>query len=160
MSSKKKTKRKLTQQLIGWREWVGLPELGVNAIKAKIDTGARTSTIHAWNIVTYEGEGQWVSFDLHPQQRNNKIIVPCRARIHDLRQIRSSNGQVETRIIIRTLLQLGEKSWPIDMSLTNRDAMGFRLLLGRAALRKHVRIDPGRSFLIPRPAHFDDNQAP
>lgn len=145
------------RQIIGWREWVGLPDLRVSAIKAKIDTGARTSAIHAWNITEHEEpDGPWVSFDLHPEQRNNKIIVPCRARIHDRRKIRSSNGQIETRIIIQTTLQLGENTWPIDISLTNRDAMGFRMLLGRAALRRRVRIDPGRSFLIPRPAHFDN----
>lgn len=149
-----KTKRP-ARQLIGWREWVGLPELGVAAIKAKIDTGARTSAVHAWNIVTHEApDGLWVSFDLHPAQRNNAVIISCNTPVHDVRQIRSSNGQVESRVIIRTRLQLGDTAWPIDISLANRDAMGFRLLLGRAALRKHVRIDPGRSFLIPRPAAF------
>lgn len=148
-------RKKVARQIIGWREWVGLPDLGVDAIKAKIDTGARTSAIHAWNITEHEAlDGPWVSFELHPVQRNNKIIVPCRARIWDTREIKSSNGQIEHRVIIRTTLQLAENTWPIELSLTNRDAMGFRLLLGRAALRKHVRIDPGRSFLIPRPAHF------
>lgn len=148
-------KKALPQQLIGWREWIGLPELGVAGMKAKIDTGARTSAIHAWNIVTQEeADGLWASFDLHPAQRNNMLVISCRSRVHDVRKIRSSNGQVESRVIIRTRLQLGDTAWPIDISLTNRDAMGFRLLLGRAALRKHVRIDPGRSFLIPRPADF------
>jgi hypothetical protein len=147
--------KKKTRQTIGWREWVGLPELGVAAIKAKIDTGARTSALHAWNIVEHDGpDGPWVSFELHPVQRNNKMIVPSRAPVHSSRDIRSSNGQIEHRVIIRTLLRLGERTWPIELSLTNRDAMGFRLLLGRAALRKKVMINPGRSFLIPRPPHF------
>ena len=142
-------------QRIGWREWVGFPELGVDAIKAKIDTGARTSAIHAWNIVEYDLDGSpWASFDLHPVQRNNKMIQSCCAPVCDTRDVRSSNGQTEHRVIIRTLLQMGDERWPIELSLTNRDAMGYRLLLGRTALRKHVRIDPGRSFLIPRPAHF------
>lgn len=148
-------RKKKPLQTIGWREWVGFPELGVDAIKAKIDTGARTSTIHAWNIVEHESDdGPWVSFELHPVQRDNKTIVPCRAKVWDTREIRSSNGQIEHRVIIRTTLQLSENNWPIELSLTNRDAMGFRLLLGRAALRKRVRIDPGRSFLIPRPEHL------
>lgn len=148
-------RRKAAKQTIGWREWVGLPELGVDAIKAKVDTGARTSTIHAWNIVEYEGsDGPRVSFELHPVQRNNHLVVACRAPVCDTRDIRSSNGEIQHRVIIRTTLQLAENTWPIELSLTNRDEMGFRLLLGRAALRKHVRIDPGRSFLIPRPPHF------
>lgn len=148
-------KKKPVMQAVGWREWVGLPDLGVDAIKAKIDTGARTSAIHAWNITEHDApDGPWVSFELHPVQRNNKIIVPCRARVWDTREIKSSNGQIEHRVIIRTTLQLAENTWPIELSLTNRDAMGFRLLLGRAALRKHVQINPGRSFLIPRPPHF------
>lgn len=148
-------KRTAARQIIGWREWVGLPEFGVAAIKAKIDTGARTSALHAWNIVEHEdGDGPWVSFELHPLQRNNTVVVPCSAPVVDRREIRSSSGHAERRIVIRTRLQLGGDSWPADISLTNRDAMGFRMLLGRAALRHRVRIDPGRSFLIPRPAHF------
>lgn len=147
--------KKQGKQLIGWREWVGLPALGVQAIKAKIDTGARTSALHAWNIVEHQdGDGHWVSFELHPLQRNNAVVVPCTAPVVDRREIRSSSGHAEHRIVIRTRLQLGEGSWPVDISLTNRDEMGFRLLLGRASLRRRVRIDPGRSFLIPRPPHF------
>ncbi len=146
---------KRNRQLIGWREWVGLADLGVAAIKAKIDTGARTSAIHAWNITEYDQDGTpWVSFDLHPNQRDNKTIITCKAPVQSTRDIRSSNGQIEHRVIIKTTLQLAEETWPIELGLTNRDTMGFRLLLGRAALRKHVRINPGRSFLIPCPAHF------
>lgn len=141
---------------MGWREWVGLPDLGVAAIKAKLDTGARTSVIHARNILEHEApDGRWVSFELHPAQRSNSIVVPCRARVRDLRGIRSSNGQIEERFIIRTRLKMGPRTWPIELGLTNRDAMGFRLLLGRAALRRRVLIDPGRSFLAPRAAHPD-----
>lgn len=151
----RKKKKAVERQIIGWREWVTLPDMGIAAMKAKIDTGARTSALHAWNIVTYEQpDGPWVSFDLHPEQRNNRVVVPCRALVHGMRKIRSSNGQVEQRIIVRTMLQLGEQSWPIDVSLTNRDEMGFRLLLGRAALRRRVSIEPGRSFLIPHPETF------
>lgn len=137
--------------LVGWREWVALPELDVGRIKAKIDTGARTSSIHAWNIRLANGaDGDWVSFDLHPVQRNNSEIVSCRARLADSREIRSSSGHVERRFVIETLLKLGENAWPIHLGLTNRDEMGFRLLLGRTALRKRVIINPGRSFLTTR----------
>lgn len=151
----RKPKKRKRPPTIGWREWVGFPELGVAAIKAKMDTGARTSAIHAWNIAELaRPDGLWVSFDLHPVQRNNKVVVPCKAAVRGIREIRSSNGQLERRYVIQTLLQLAENQFSIDLGLTNRDAMGFRLLLGRAALRRRVRIDPGRSFLIPRPPHF------
>lgn len=141
--------KRAQRRVIGWREWVGLPELGIAAIKAKIDTGARTSVIHAWNIVLDERRGgSWVAFDLHPIQRNNKEIVSCRALLLGVREIRNSGGHVERRYVIRTKLQLGSKIWPIDLSLTNRDAMGFRMLLGRAAIRRRAMVDPGRSFLV------------
>jgi hypothetical protein len=152
--------RKNRRQIIGWREWVGLPELGVDKIKAKIDTGARTSAIHAWNISELEGpDGPWVSFDLHPVQRENRTVVPCRAAVADMRTIRSSSGEEERRYIIRTRLRLGPRSWLIDLSLTNRDEMGFRILLGRAAVRRRIIVDPGRSFLIPRPSDWQDQKS-
>lgn len=140
--------KKRPRPVVGWREWVALPGLGVDRIKAKIDTGARTSSIHAWNIDQTEGpDGPWISFDLHPVQRDNRSIVSCRARLADSREIRSSSGHVERRFVIETALKLGDSEWPIHLSLTNRDEMGFRLLLGRTALRKRVIINPGRSFL-------------
>ncbi len=146
-----------SKALAGWREWVGLPDLGVARIKAKLDTGARTSAIHAWNIVL---EGQetadaWIRFDLHPLQRDNSLVVPCRARLVDIRDIRNSGGDRERRYVIRTCLALGGATWPIELSLTNRDQMGFRLLIGRAAVRDHLIVDPGRSFVLgpKRPSH-------
>ncbi|MDH3582366.1 MAG: ATP-dependent zinc protease [Hyphomicrobiales bacterium] len=149
--------RKRKRRVIGWREWVGLPDLDVKGIKAKIDTGARTSAIHAWNIARHEEEGrQWVEFDLHPVQRENQTVISCRAPLIDMRTIRSSSGQTEHRYVIRTKLRLGGRTWLIDLSLTNRDEMGFRLLLGRAAVRRRVIVDPGRSFLIPRPDSWPD----
>lgn len=135
--------------IVGWREWVGLPDLGIDGIKAKIDTGARTSAIHAWNIVREErGDGPWVRFDLHPLQRNNRIVVACAAPLCDERTVRNSGGHAERRYVVRTRLRLGGETWPIELSLTNRDQMGFRLLLGRTALEGRFRIDPGRSFLL------------
>lgn len=145
-------RKKRPLPIIGWREWAALPDLNVGRIKAKIDTGARTSTIHAWNIGVEEHDGtRWVVFDLHPIQRNNKLVVPCRAPLSDMREIRSSTGHVERRYVIETRLSLGDDEWPIHLSLTNRDEMGFRLLLGRTALRKRVMINPGRSFLTSQP---------
>lgn len=135
--------------LIGWREWVGLPDFGIARIKAKVDTGARTSALHAWNIrLDEQSDGAWVVFDLHPLQRDDTMIVACRAPLRDLREIRNSGGQRERRYVVRTSLQIGPLVYPIDVSLTNRDEMGFRMLIGRSALRGRFTVDPGRSFVL------------
>jgi hypothetical protein len=134
---------------IGWREWVSLPDLDVDAVKAKIDTGARTSALHAFRMERFEREGEaWVRFELHPIQRSRAMAVTSEARIIDERSVRSSNGRVDRRYIIKTLLRLGDVAWPIELSLANRDEMGFRMLLGRTALRGRTVIEPGRSFLL------------
>jgi len=137
--------------LIGWREWAGLPELCDIPVKAKIDTGARTSAIHAWNIKRFEKDGApWVSFELHPVQKDNRTRIACTAPIHDVREVRSSDGATQTRIVIRTRLKLGGRSWPIELTLARRDQMGFRMLIGRTALKRRVLIDPAKSFLCGR----------
>ncbi len=137
---------------IGWREWVHLPELGGACVKAKVDTGARTSAIHAWNIRAVERNGQpFALFDLHPLQNDNECILQCEAPIIDRREIRNSGGQAQERYIIRTTVNLGSYSWPIELSLTRRDEMGFRMLLGRAGVRRRFLVDPGRSFLMGDP---------
>ena len=147
--------RKQRRLVIGWREWVGLPELGIENIKAKVDTGARTSTIHAWNIARDErADGLWVSFDLHPIQRDNQTVVSCCAPVVSIRDVRNSGGTAEQRFVIRTPLRIGDAVWPIDLSLTNRDEMGFRMLLGRTAVKGRAVIDPGRSFLIERDIRY------
>jgi len=134
---------------VGWREWVRLPELRVDAIKAKIDTGARTSALHAYRIEPFRREGElWVRFEIHPVQRSDAGRVICEARAVDERQVRNSGGQVEQRYVIETVLSLGNTSWSIELALTNRDPMGFRMLLGRTALKRRVMIEPGRSFLL------------
>jgi hypothetical protein len=134
---------------IGWREWAGLPDLGIGAIKAKVDTGARTSALHAYRIVPFRRAGAaWIRFELHPLQRSDAMKVVCEARTIDQRTVRNSGGGVEHRYIIRTRLQLGDKSWPIELALANRDQMGFRLLLGRTALEDRVLVEPGRSYLL------------
>jgi hypothetical protein len=132
---------------IGWREWVGLPDLRVGAIKAKIDTGARTSALHAYRIEPFRrGGALWIRFELHPMQRSEKMKVACEARAIDERTVRNSGGGVERRYIIITLLKLGDQSWPIELALANRDQMGFRMLLGRRSLRNRFLVDPARSF--------------
>jgi hypothetical protein len=134
---------------IGWREWVGLPDLRVAAIKAKVDTGARTSALHAYNVQPFRRGGTlWLRFELHPIQRSEGMKVACEARAVDERAVRNSGGGVERRYIIRTLLKLGERSWPIELALANRDQMGFRMLLGRTALEGRALIEPGRSDLL------------
>jgi hypothetical protein len=134
---------------IGWREWVGLPDLKVEAIKAKIDTGARTSALHAYRIEPFRRAGAlWIRFELHPMQRSRAKKVLCEARAIDERVVRNSGGGVERRHIIKTSLRLGEEVWPIELALTNRDQMGFRMLLGRTALQGRALIEPGRSYLL------------
>jgi len=134
---------------IGWREWVGLPDLRVGAIKAKVDTGARTSALHAYHIEPFRRGGVlWLRFELHPIQRSEVRKVACEARAIDERAVRNSGGGVERRYIIRTMLKLGDSSWPIELALANRDQMGFRMLLGRTALKGRALIEPGRSYLL------------
>ena len=133
---------------IGWREWVSLPALNVPSIKAKIDTGARTSALHAWNIEPFRRDGAlWLRFELHPVQRSRTDRVVCEARAVDQRPVRNSGGQVEKRFVIETSLQLGTLTWTIELTLADRDQMGFRMLLGRTALKDGVLVDPGRSYL-------------
>lgn len=134
---------------IGWREWVALPDLRVGAIKAKIDTGARTSALHAFRVEPFRRAGAlWLRFELHPIQRSDAMKVACEARAVDERMVRNSGGGVERRFIIRTLLRIGEDVWPIELALANRDQMGFRMLLGRTALEGRALIEPGRSYLL------------
>lgn len=134
---------------VGWREWVGLPELRVDAIKAKIDTGARTSALHAFRIEPFWRGGEvWVRFELNPMQRSHAMRVACEARAVDERTVRNSGGGVERRYIITTMIKLGDATWPIELALANRDQMGFRMLLGRTALQGRALIEPGRSYLL------------
>ena len=146
-----KTKRvkKKPPTLIGWREYAALPDLGVEKINAKIDTGAKSSAIHAFKIREVEIDGvAHVEFYLHPRQRRKKPEIHCLLPLADKREIRSSNGQVEERYVVKTRLHLDGRTWKIDLTLTNRDAMGFRLLVGRDALRRKFVIDPGASYLL------------
>lgn len=134
--------------LIGWREWVALPELGIDSLKAKVDTGARTSALHAFALEPFkEGHQDKIRFDIHPVQRDTRKIITCVADVIDLRWISDSGGHREQRYVIRTPLKLGEETWPIEITLTERDTMLFRMLLGRGAIRRKFLVNPGRSFI-------------
>lgn len=140
------------RKILGWREWVSLPDLNVKKIKAKLDTGARTSALHASNIEIYSRAGKdYVEFDVHPIQRSATPVIRSRARVEDYRVIRSSSGEESERPVISTRLRLGDYSHEIEMTLVNRDLMGFRFLLGRQALRGLFLVDPGTSYFLGRP---------
>ncbi len=142
-------KQKRELPAIGWREWLSLPELGIVAVKAKIDTGARSSAIHAFDLQTFSAEGKlMVRFKVHPYQRDSHTTVISEAEILEEREVRNSGGHTEVRLTIVTLLMIGGSQWPIELTLTNRDVMGFRMLLGRQAVRDRFLVDPGKSYLL------------
>ncbi|MDT8403707.1 ATP-dependent zinc protease [Sulfuriflexus sp.] len=136
------------KKIIGWREWVSLPDLGVARVKAKVDTGARTSTLHAYFVETYHEEGVlMVKFGIHPKQKSMAIEQVCTARVKDERAVTDSGGHNELRYVIESTICLGERSWPAEITLTNRDTMGFRMLLGRTAMINCYLVDPAASYL-------------
>jgi len=141
-------RRRRELQTIGWREWASLPDLGVPAIKTKVDTGARTSALHAFRLRQWHRDGDvWVTFEVHPEQRSLRGAIAVECPVAGWRRVRSSNGLVQHRPVIRTAIALAGLRWPVDITLTNRDEMGFRMLIGRAAIRHRFIVDPSRSFV-------------
>jgi hypothetical protein len=139
---------------LGWREWVALPELGIPAIKAKVDTGARTSALHTFDLDVYHDDSRLMArFRIHPLQRRTDVELTCTATVIDQRLIKDSGGHSEKRYVIRTMLNCAGHEWPIEITLTNRDDMSFRMLLGRTALAQaEALVDPARSYLgAPKP---------
>lgn len=136
-------------QTLGWREWVGLPALGIDRIKAKVDTGARTSALHAFEL---EVRDRSVVFALHPVQRNDSVIVRCEAPLLEMRTVRDSGGHEEQRCVIATEVRIGDDVRRVEVTLTNRDSMAFRMLLGRTSISGDYVVDPGASFLLGEPS--------
>lgn len=134
--------------VLGWREWLALPALGIERVKAKVDTGARSSSLHAYDIHRFRRGGvSMIRFKVHPVQKDDRTVVEAEAELLDQRKVRSSNGVQAIRPVISTEVAVGRERWPIELTLVRRDLMGFRMLLGREAVRKRFLVDPGRSFL-------------
>nr|WP_315164556.1 30S ribosomal protein S6--L-glutamate ligase [uncultured Flavobacterium sp.] len=143
----------LNKVILGSEEWCTFPELGIPTIKARVDSGAKTSALHAINIAPFiKNDTNWVKFDINPIQNNLKTVIHCEARLVDKRIVKSSSGFREQRYVIQTNLEIGESKWPIEMTLTNRDSMGFRMLLGREAMSGRVLVDPEQKYLLGQPS--------
>ena len=133
---------------LGWREWVSLPDLNVDLIKAKVDTGARTSTLHAFDVELINVSGKdFVKFSIHPNQRDLDKVIECQAPLFDQREVRDSGGHSESRYVIETKIAIGSTVHTAEVTLTNRDNMGFRMLIGRTAMKGQYLVDPGKSYL-------------
>lgn len=129
--------------IVGSEEWCSLPELGLPAIKARIDSGAKTSALHASNLrKLYKGDELWVSYEVHPLHENRRVIVQCESKVLDTRMIKNSSGVSEKRFVIQTQLEIDDQSWEIEVTLANRDTMGFKMLLGREAMNKRILVNP------------------
>ncbi|MCC7076302.1 MAG: ATP-dependent zinc protease [Acidimicrobiia bacterium] len=135
--------------ILGWREWVALPALGIDRIKAKVDTGARTSALHAYDVKTHRDASglEVVSFSVHPFQRDAHRTVRAECPLIERRWVRSSDGKRQLRPVIRTRLRVGSAEFDIELTLTTRDLMSFRMLLGRQSVRGRFAVDPARSYL-------------
>lgn len=139
----------ITPLIIGWREWISLPELGIKRLKAKVDTGARTSALHAHQVECYQDHGvNKVKFTIYPLHHFPEKPVVCVAELQDIRWVTDSGGHREQRPVIKTLIKMADKSWPIEITLTSRDDMSFRMLLGRTAMQNQFVVDPASSYKL------------
>lgn len=145
-TTRKKTSERLPKAIIGWREWCALPDLALPGILAKIDTGAKTSSLHAFDIRPSPRGEDWLEFSIHPVQRRKRPIIKCTAQCVDYRAVTSSNGKSEDRPVILTTIQMGLRSFRTEITLSNRDEMGFRMLIGRQTLNRHFIVDPSLSY--------------
>jgi len=140
-------KVKKEKLIIGWREVVALPTLGIPAIKAKVDTGARTSSLHAYDLKFYKRGGKsFVKFKVHPKQKDSKTTIKTHAPVIEFRKVRSSNGLETKRPVISAQVSLMGETWDTELTLADRDQMGFRMLLGRQCFRGRMLVDVGKSF--------------
>ena len=136
-------------EILGWREWVSLPDLGIKRIQAKVETGARTSALHAFDVQLVEVSGvKHVKFSIHPRQRDLDTVIECEAPLLDEREVRDSGGHSEQRYVIETTIAIGSSLHTAEVTLTNRDTMGFRMLIGRKAMEGIYLVDPGKSYLM------------
>lgn len=144
-----KVEKKEQQPIVGWREWISLPELKIDRIKAKIDTGARTSVLHAFQLNLFEDKGvKMVDFSIHPDQYSKERVIQCSSFLHDIRGVTDSGGHKELRPVIKTGIKLGQYTWQIEITLTNRDDMRFRFLLARSGVPKNFLISTSSSYLL------------
>ncbi|MDM1397316.1 30S ribosomal protein S6--L-glutamate ligase [Myroides odoratimimus] len=142
----------LDKVIVGSEEWCSFSTLNIPAIKARVDSGAKTSALHAINIVPFEKEGEkWVKFDVNPLQNNGKTVIHCESKVIDKRIVKSSSGSRESRYVIQTEISIADTNWMIELTLTNRDSMGYRMLLGREAMGGRVLVDPEKHFLLGQP---------
>ena len=147
--------------VVGWREHVALPDLGIPHLICKVDTGARTSSLHAftWEVVERD-EGEWVRFGVHPRRRDDDTEIWCEAEVIGEREVTNSGGAKELRPVIRTELRLGSVHWPIELNLTDRSTMGYRMLLGRTAMHHRIWVDPSASYQQGRPPRAKRSESP
>ncbi len=151
LKNRRKTKSQgdfASTPVVGWREWVALPKLGIGRIKAKIDTGARTSALHAYDVAVIKRQGrEYVRFKVHPLQRMTRKVVDCEAPLKEWRQVTDSGGRRTLRPVISTTVEIGRALIEIEITLIARDQLGFRMLIGREAIKGTWVVDPAKSFI-------------
>ena len=144
------------KMIIGSEEWCAIPQLGIHAIKVRVDSGAKTSALHAFNIQPFtRANSPWVAFEIHPVQDNRKIALRCEAPVADRRVVKNTSGQGERRYVIKVPLRMADQAWDIEITLTNRDSMGYRMLLGREAMNGRILVDPSDSMVLGRIGDVD-----